>query len=263
MTASDLTQHDQFVVTRRRRMTVTPSLSRVDVYDFALAASDDPICRVRQRVWRFNQDIRFHGAAGGDVMRIRARPRFDPWARYELTDERRETIGEIQKVFGRDPLRSAYLLYDDNGDEIARVDGRAPTAPIRRRAGRVAVAGVTAVAGLAGLTLLGPTGLAGVASLGVATGAREFRGRLDPVDSVPVFDITRDGEPLGSLRRRPRSPELGDMLATTLLGPGWTTTVFDVDMSMDRDRTVDRRLILALLVALDALRGLVPESPLR
>jgi hypothetical protein len=255
--------HDQFVVSRRRRMTVSPSLGRVDVYDFARADTDDPICRVRQRVWRFTEDIRFYGPESSDVMRIRARRRFDPWARHEVTNERRETIGEIQKVFHRDPLRSAYLLYDVNGDEIARVDGRAPAAPMRRHVGRVAVAGATAVAGLLGLTFLGPPGLAGVVSLGVATGAREFRGRIDPVDAIPVFDITRDGEPLGTLCRRPRSPELGDMLSTTLLGPRWTTTIFDVDVSPDRDRTVDRRLILALPVALDALRGLVPESPLR
>jgi hypothetical protein len=97
----------------------------------------------------------------------------------------------------------------------------------------------------------------------VATGARELRGRLDPVDAVSVFDITRDGELLGTLRRRPRAPELGDMMSSTLLGPGWATTVFDVDMSVDRARTVDRRLILALPVALDALRGLVAESALR
>jgi hypothetical protein len=102
-------------------------------------------------------------------------------------------------------------------------------------------------------------GLAGVASLVTATGARELRGRLDPVDAVSVFDITRDGELLGTQRRRPRSSELGD----TLLGPGWATTVFDVDMTIDRARTVDRRLILALPVALDALRGLVAESALR
>jgi hypothetical protein len=263
--ASDFTQQDQFVISRRRRLSVTPSLGRIDFYDFALAATDDPICRVRQRVWRFNQDVRFYGAGNGNgvVMRIRARRRFDPWARYELTDACRETIGEIQKVFARSPLRSAYLLYDDKGDEVARVDGRPPTAPMRRRAGRVAAVGLTGVAGLAGLTFLGPAGLAGVVSLGVATGARELRGRLDPVDAVSVFDITRDGELLGTLRRRPRAPELGDMMSSTLLGPGWATTVFDVDMSVDRARTVDRRLILALPVALDALRGLVAESALR
>jgi hypothetical protein len=72
---------------------------------------------------------------------------------------------------------------------------------------------------------------------------------------VPAFDITRDGEPLGTLRRH--------VLPATLLGPGWTTTTFGIDMSLDRERTVDRRLILALPVALDALRGLVPESSLR
>jgi hypothetical protein len=126
MTASELTEQDRFVISRRRRLTVTPFFGRVDLYDFALGATDGAICRVRQRVWRFNQDIRFYGAGGGnvDVMRIRARRRFDPWARYELTDACGKTIGEIQKVFVSGPRRSAYLLYDDNGDEIARADGR-------------------------------------------------------------------------------------------------------------------------------------------
>jgi hypothetical protein len=264
MTASDLTQQDEFVVTRRRRLAVTPFVGSVDVYDFALA-TDDPICRVRQRVRRFNQDIRFNEAGKGrlEVMRIRARRRFDPWARYELTDARGDKIGEIQKVSSGGPLRSAYLLYDHNGEEVARVEGRAPAAPIRRHAGRVAAVCVAGIAGLAGLTFLGPVGLAGVVSVVVATGAREMRGRLDPVDAVSVFDITRDGEPLGTHRRRPLSPELGDMMSTILLGRGSATTVFDIDMSMDRARTVDRRMVLALAVALDALRGLVSESALR
>jgi hypothetical protein len=75
---------------------------------------------------------------------------------------------------------------------------------------------------------------------------------------VSVFDITRDGELLGTQRRRQRSPELGD-----LLGPGWATAIYDIDMTMDPARTVDRRLTLAPTVALDALRGVLAESPLR
>jgi hypothetical protein len=260
---SAVTGEDRFVISRRRRLTVTPFLGRVDVYDFTLAATDDPICRVRQRVWRFNQDIRFFRAGRGkvDVMRLRAQRRFDPWARYELIDAGGETIGAIQKVFARGSRRAAYLLYDHDGHEVARVDGRAPAAPIRRHARRVAVAGLTGLAGLVGLAFLGPPGLAGVISLVAVTGARELRERLDPVDAVSVFDITRDGELLGTQRRRP--PELGDMMSRTLLGPGWATTVFDVDMGSDRARTVDRRLVLALPVALDALRGLVADSALR
>ena len=261
--ASDLTEQDRFVIRRRRRLTVTPSLGRVDVYDFALAASDDPICRVRQRVWRFNQDLRFYSADNGDLMRMRARRRFDPWARHELTDPRGETVGEIQKVFAPGSRRAAYLLYDHNGDEVARVDARAPARPIRRHARRVAVAVLTGLASLVGLTFLGPPGLVGIGSLVAVTGVRELRGRLDPVDAVSAFDITRDGELLGTQRRRPPSSELGDMVSTTLLGPGFATTVFDVDMSLDRARTVDRRLVLALPVALDALRGITAESALR
>jgi hypothetical protein len=254
---------DRFVIFRRRRVTVSPFLGRVDVYDLTAAATGEVICCVRQRVWRFNQDIRFYGDGQVDVMRLRARRRFDPWMRYELIDARGEPIGEIQKVLARGTRRAAYLLYDRKGDEVARVDGRAPPAPIRRHAGRVAIAGLSGLAGLVGLTFLGPPGLVGVVSLVAVTGARELRGRLDPVDAVSAFDIKRDGELLGTQHRRPPSRRLGDMIETTLLGPGWATTVFDVDMSLDRDRTVDRRLILALPVGLDALRGLVAESALR
>jgi hypothetical protein len=205
MPASDVTQEDQFVVTRRRRLTVTPSLSRVDVFEFGLAATDEPICRVRQRVWRFTQDIHFYAPGDGELMRLRAGRRFDPWARYELLDARGETIGEIQKVFAGAPKRSAYLLYDCSGAQVARVDARAPGAPIRRLGRGAAVAGVVGVAGLAGVAFMGPTGLAGVASVVAATGVREVRGRLDPVDAASVFDITRDGELLGTQRRRPPS----------------------------------------------------------
>ena len=187
-------------------MTVTPSLSRVDVYDFALAASDDPICRVRQRVWRFNQDIRFHGAAGGDVMRIRARPRFDPWARYELTDERRETIGEIQKVFGQSLIRSTYKLYDSGGAETATARERnLVVALLRRLVGFVPYVGNFA-------------------------------------DWLPIpyhFEFRRDGQVLGTHTRK--AFKIGDR--------------YTIDFSGDPNRTVDRRLILAIAVGMDALQA--------
>ncbi len=72
--------------------------------------------------------------------------------------------------------------------------------------------------------------------------------------------VTRDGELLGTHRRRPRRTTMGG-------GPplrwGPVPTVHDIDMSPDRGRTVDRRLVLALTVALDALGGLFATSTLR
>jgi hypothetical protein len=250
--------HDRFVVTRRRRYTLTPSLSSVDVYEFSLPTTDEPFCRVRQRVSRFNEDIRFYADEAGlvELMRIRALRRFDPWARYEVLDPSGETIGEIEKIFGTSPLRSTYVLYGREGEEVARVVGRPPVARTRRLAGRLGVVGLAGLLGLGGITLSGPAGVAGLATFAAAMAGREARARLDPVDAVTDFDITRDGEPLGTHRRRPRPPGLGDMVSMN-------TTIFDVDMSPDRGRTVDRRLILALTVALDALRGLLVESPLR
>src|SRR5215211_2157685 len=96
----DLNQYERFVVTRRRSMTATPSVSRVDIYEFALAdagGGTPPVCRLRQRVARFS-DLRWRGADGRDDAPQPAAG-FDTWARYELTDTGLDTIGEIQKVF--------------------------------------------------------------------------------------------------------------------------------------------------------------------
>jgi hypothetical protein len=259
MHAAARLEMDRFVVSRRRRYTLTPAFSSVDIYDFAEAASDEPICHVRQPVSRFNADIRFYAdeARTAELLRVRAHPRFDPWARHEVTGPAGETIGAIEKTLGG--LRSAYVLYGAEGAEVARADARPPGAPVRRVAGHVGIAALAGLLGLGGITFAGPGSLVGLAAFGAAIAGRELRGRVDPVDAVSVFDITRDGEPLGTHCRRPRPQGPGDLL----LGSRWAGAVYDIDMSPDRARSVDRRLVLALTVALDALRGVVAESPLR
>lgn len=133
----DPNQHDRFVVTRRRRVTATPSLGSVDIYEFALADIDTPpVCHVRQRVSRPNDRIGFYADKARTValMYLNTRSRFDPWARYELTDSDLHTVGEIQKAFVPRRRRSHYVLYGGDGDEVARVEAHVPVAVGRRRA---------------------------------------------------------------------------------------------------------------------------------
>ena len=70
---------------------------------------------------KFKEDIRFYtdDTKTVELMRLKARQRFDPRARYDITDDRGTKIGEIQKVFGESLMRSTYRLYDPNGEELA------------------------------------------------------------------------------------------------------------------------------------------------
>ena len=216
MTQIDLNQHDRFVVTRRRRTTVTPTLADVDIYEFALADAE-PFCHVRQRVARSNVRIGFYAEEACTValMYLDMRPRFDPWARCELVDTSLRTIGEIRKELVPRRRRSHYILYGGDGEEVAHVEAHVPAAVGRRRAGRVAVG---AVAGVLGIPFIGAAG------------------------------VRRDDLARGTQTPVPwESP----------------TRVCEVDMRADPSRLVDRRLVLAVPVALDTLRGVLAESALR
>ena len=185
----------------------------VNEYEFSLPqGSDDkpgpPFCFVRQRRFTFKEDIRFYADDSGSVelMRIKARQRFDPRARYDVTAADGGKIGEIQKVFGASLLRSTYQLYDVNGVEIATAAEQSlPVALFRRAVG--------------------------------------FVPYLDSVaDWLPIpyhFTFQRNGAVLGSHRRH----------------IGKLRDVYTIDMSGDPDRTVDRRLILAIAVGMDALQA--------
>ena len=64
-------------------------------------------------------------------MRLEARPRFDPRARYDVTDDRGGKIGEIQKVFGESVVRTRARV-SSRGRGRAAAPARGPT----RAAGR-------------------------------------------------------------------------------------------------------------------------------
>jgi uncharacterized protein YxjI len=115
----DPTRHDRFLLRQRIRPVVNQ-------YEFTLPTPDgdgaeEPICFVEQKRFKFKEDIRFYtdDSKTTELMRIKARQRFDPRARYDVTDAAGAKIGEIQKVFGGSLLRSTYKLFDAAGEEVA------------------------------------------------------------------------------------------------------------------------------------------------
>jgi hypothetical protein len=261
----DPNRHDRFVVTRRRGMTATPSLGSIDLYELALADADvetPPIGHVRQRVSRSNVRIGFYADQARTVtlMHLNMPRRFDPWAHFELTDPSSHTIGAIQKAFVPRRRRSHYILYGSDGNEVARIEAHVPVGVGRRRGAGIAI---VAAAGALGIPFVGAAGVAAVASLAAAAAARQIRDCVDPIDVASELRILRGEQTLGVVLRRPFAATIG--LATSTIPLPWRSParVFEIDMSADRSKTVDRRLALAVPVALDALRGVFNESPLR
>ena len=202
----DPNEHDRFILRQRLRLVVNE-------YEFFLPEADgetpgQAICFVRQRMFKFKEDIRFYTdeRRSLELMRIKARQRFDPRARYDVTAADGSKIGEMQKVFGASLLRSTYRLYDATGQEVDTATERNLLVALFRR-------------------LVG------------------FVPYLENVANwLPIpyhFVFLRDGAELGSHRRHL-----------------WKIRdVYTIDLSGDPDRTVDRRLILAVAVGMDALQA--------
>jgi uncharacterized protein YxjI len=201
----DPNQHDRFLLRQRIRPIVNQ-------YEFSLPNPDEspgrPFCFVEQKRFKFKEDIRFYtdDTKATETMRIKARQRFDPRARYDVTDANGSKIGEIQKVFGESLIRSTYRLYDANGEEAAKAAEK---------------------------------------SLFIAL----FR-RL--VGFVPYVDNFADFLPIPyhfDLKR-------GDTLLGTHTRKAWKLRdTYTIDMSGDPERSVDRRLVLAVAVGMDALQA--------
>jgi uncharacterized protein YxjI len=162
---------------------------------------------VEQKRFKFKEDIRFYAddSRSVELLRIKARQRFDPRARYDVTDDLGNKIGEIQKAFGASLLRSTYRMNDARGEEVAIARERnVVIALFRRLVGFIPYIG-------------------------------------DFADWLPIryhFDFVHGDEQLGSHERR--------------FG---IRDVYDIDMSGDPQRTIDRRLVLAIAVGMDALQA--------
>jgi uncharacterized protein YxjI len=204
-TLVDPNDHDVFILRQRIRPIVNQ-------YEFSLPNGDgkggDPICFVEQKRFKFKEDIRFYtdDSKSSELMRIKARQRFDPRARYDVTDSTGAKVGEIQKVFGESLLRSTYMLYDGAGNEVAKATEKSiAVALFRRLVGFVPYVG-------------------------------------DFADWLPIpyhFDFLRDGQTVGTHSRQ-----------------AWKfRDTYTIDMTGDPEKAVDRRLILAIAVGMDALQA--------
>jgi uncharacterized protein YxjI len=181
----------------------------INQYEFTVPGGE-LVCFVEQARFKFKEDIRFYADESKrvELMRLKARQRFDPRARYDVTDDRGGKIGEIQKVFGESLLRSTYRIYDASGAELATARERSMlVALVRRLVGFIPYVG-------------------------------------DYADWLPIpyhFDFMRGEQVLGSHERRTGLLKFRD--------------VYDIDMSPDTARSVDRRLVLAIAVGMDALQA--------
>jgi uncharacterized protein YxjI len=203
----DPNQHDRFVMRQRIRPVINQ-------YEITVPGADgepgEPVCFVEQARFKFKEDIRFYAddSKAVELMRLKARQRFDPRARYDVTDDRGGKIGEIQKVFGESLLRSTYRLYDASGNEVASARERSvAVALLRRLVGFIPYIG-------------------------------------DYADWLPIpyhFDFVRDGEVIGTHQRRTGLFKFRD--------------VYDIDLSADAGHVLDRRLVLANAVGMDALQA--------
>jgi uncharacterized protein YxjI len=197
--AVDPNQHDQFVLRQRIKLVINQ-------YEFSLADGEPPFCFVEQARFKFKEDIRFYAddSKAVELLRIKARQRFDPRATYDITGPDGTKIGEIQKVFGASLLRSTFAIRDSSSEIRAREKSLA-VALFRRLIGFVPYIGGYA-------------------------------------DWLPIpyhFTFERDGKEVGVHRRR----------------IGKFRDVYDIDFTADPERTVDRRMVLAAAVGMDALQA--------
>ncbi|MDQ3962790.1 MAG: hypothetical protein M3277_02600 [Actinomycetota bacterium] len=202
----DPNQYDRFILRQKFRFVVNE-------YVFSLPAADgetpgQPFCFVKQKAFKFKEDIRFYTdeTRSTELMRLKARQRFDPWARYEITAADGSKIGQIQKVFGKSLLRSSYVLFDSSGKEVAKATEKNLLVALFRR----------------------------------LVGFIPNLGSLANWLPIPYhFTFSRDGTELGIQRRQ--LWKLND--------------TYTIDFRSDPERTVDRRLILATTVGMDALQA--------
>ncbi len=203
----DPNQHDVFILRQRIKLVINQ-------YEFFLPPSEpgqgmgERICFVEQKRFKFKEDIRFYvdESKAQELLRIKARQRFDPAATYDVTDEAGTKLGEIQKVFGKSLLRSTYRINDATGAEVAIVTEKSmPIALFRRLVG--------------------------------------FIPYVDNVaDWLPIpyhFVFLRGEQVIGENTRQ--MWKIRDN--------------YTIDMTADADRVLDRRLVLAISVGMDALQA--------
>ena len=201
----DPNAHDVFLL--RQKFTLV-----INQYEFFLPAADGSpgqrLCFVEQARFKFKEDIRFYAdeTKTTELMRIKARQRFDPRATYDVTDSRGTKIGEIQKVFGTSLVRSTYLVRGPGGEVVAGATEKSLAVALVRRV----------------------------------------------VDFIPFIDIVSEWLPIPY--------HFVFSSGTQILGHNTRQSfkirdLYTIDMTPDAQRRLDRRLVLALAVGMDALQA--------
>jgi uncharacterized protein YxjI len=203
--------HDVFLLRQRIKLVINQ-------YEFFLPggaetpgvpeSTSDKICFVEQKRFKFKEDIRFYtdDTKTQEILRIKARQRFDPRATYDVTDELGGKIGSIQKVFGTSLFRSTYRINGANDEELCIVTERSLGVALFRR----------------------------------LVGFVPYVGQYSDWLPIPYhFDFKRGDEVIGKNTRQL-----------------WKIRdVYTIDMTADPQRTIDRRLVLAIAVGQDALQA--------
>ena len=197
--------HDRFILQQQFKLVVNQ-------YRFSLPGPEDTpgevFCFVKQKMFKFKEDVRFFTdeSKTTELMRIKARQRFDPTATYDVTAPDGSVIGKFQKVFGMSILRSTYKLFDANGQEIATATEQNIWIALFRR--------------LVGF----------IPNLG------NFANWLP----IPYHFVFLRGEQVLGHHRR----QLWKLRDT-----------YTLDLTLDTGKTLDRRLVLAIAVAMDAFQA--------
>jgi uncharacterized protein YxjI len=201
MPTVDPNQHDIFFLRQKIKLVINQ-------YEFSLEEDGEPFAFVEQARFKFKEDIRFYTdeTKTEELMRIKARQRFDPRATYDVTDPAGTKIGEIKKVFGASLLRSTYEIHLPARNEIVLARERSMVVALFRR----------------------------------LVGFVPYVGNY--ADWLPIpyhFDFLRGEDVVGTHTRK-----------------HWSfRDRYTIDMTPDPGRTVDRRMILAIAVGMDALQA--------
>jgi uncharacterized protein YxjI len=201
----DPNAHDRFQLQQKIRLAINQ-------YEFFVENEDgsagESICFVVQKRFKFKEDIRFYTNAQKtqELMRIKARQRFDPRATYDVTDDVGGKIGAIQKVFGASLLRSTYLILGPDGQEVATATEKSMPIAVTRR----------------------------------AVGFIPYVDNVANWLPIPYHFVFLHGDQV-----------IGENTRQTFK----IRDVYHIDMRADTGHILDRRLVLALSVGMDALQA--------
>jgi uncharacterized protein YxjI len=166
---------------------------------------------VQQKTFALKEDLRFYAdeQKTTELFRLKARQRFDPRAKYKVTDAEGTEIGELKKDFTRSLSRSTWRVYAPGGEEeVFWATERSLFRSLLRRA--LSLGGFIPIVG-------------------------------DILGLIPIryhVDFFAGDRTVGSFERRFGIRDR-----------------YILDLSGDVERRIDRRVAIALAVAMDALQA--------